>query len=104
MKIVVLNGSPKGDISVTMQYINYIQKKFPIHEIKIQNISLDIKRIENDITKFQAIIDEVQSSDGIIWATPVYYFLVPSQLKRFIELIYERHQEHMFHGKYGRGL
>lgn len=26
MKIVVLNGSPKGDIGVTMQYINYIQR------------------------------------------------------------------------------
>ena len=29
MKIVVLNGSPKGDISVTMQYVAYLKKKFP---------------------------------------------------------------------------
>jgi len=29
MKIIVLNGNPKGDTSVTMQYIAYIRKKFP---------------------------------------------------------------------------
>ncbi|MCK4349089.1 MAG: hypothetical protein KAW47_10775 [Thermoplasmatales archaeon] len=28
MKIIVLNGSPKGDLSVTMQYVAYIQKRF----------------------------------------------------------------------------
>ncbi len=26
MKIVVLNGSPKGDLSVTMQYVAYLAK------------------------------------------------------------------------------
>jgi len=35
MKITVLNGSPKGDLSVTLQYVNFIQKKFPHHEFKI---------------------------------------------------------------------
>jgi hypothetical protein len=35
MKIVVLNGSPKGEYSVTLQYVHYIQKKFPGHEWKI---------------------------------------------------------------------
>jgi len=39
MKIIVLNGSPKGDVSVTMQYVAYIQKRFPRHELKIINIS-----------------------------------------------------------------
>ena len=28
MKIIVLNGSPKGNISATMQYVLFIQKKF----------------------------------------------------------------------------
>ena len=35
MKIAVLNGSPKGEISVTVQYIKFIQKKFPGHEFKL---------------------------------------------------------------------
>lgn len=29
MKIVVLNGSPKGEISVTVQYDRHIQKSSP---------------------------------------------------------------------------
>ena len=29
MKIVILNGSPKGEFSITLQYVNFIQKKFP---------------------------------------------------------------------------
>ena len=32
MKIVVLNGSPKGNNSVTMQYVEYLRRKFPQHE------------------------------------------------------------------------
>ncbi len=53
MKITVLNGSPKGLTSITMQYVQYIQKKFPQHEFKILNISQRIKKIEKDEMKFQ---------------------------------------------------
>jgi len=104
MKITVLNGSPKGDTSVTMQYVHYIQKKFPQHELKILNISQRIKRIERDETAFQEILAEVQSSDGVLWASPVYFLLVPAQYKRFIELISERSAEAVFERKYTAAL
>ena len=90
MKIIVLNGSPKGDISVTMQYVAYIRKRLPQHELKIINISQRIDKIEKDESVFQGIVDEVRSSDGVLWAFPLYLLLVPSQYKRFIELIWER--------------
>jgi len=104
MKIIVLNGSPKGNISVTMQYVLFIQKKFPQHELKILNISQEIKKIERDEKAFQGIIDEVRSSDGVLWAFPLYFLLVPSQYKRFIELIWERGVEDAFKGKYTAAL
>ena len=100
MKITVLNGSPKGMTSVTMQYVHYIQKKFPQHELKIINISQRIKKIESDERAFQEILGEVKSSDGVLWASPVYYFLVPANYKRFIELISERGVEAVFADKY----
>lgn len=100
MKIIVLNGSPKGDISVTMQYVHYIQKKFPKHELKILNISHRIAAIEKDESVFQDIISEIKSADGVLWAFPLYYFLVPSQYKRFIELIKEKRVENAFKDKY----
>ena len=46
MKIVVLNGSPKGDISVTMQYVHFLQKEFPQHDLKILNIAQRLQAIE----------------------------------------------------------
>ncbi len=100
MKILVLNGSPKGKVSVTMQYIYYIQKKFPEHELKILNISQKITKIEKKPQVFQNILDEITSSDGILWASPVYYLLVPANYKRFIELIFEKDVTEIFQNKY----
>lgn len=104
MKIAVLNGSPKGNMSVTMQYVHFIQKKFPQHELKIFNISQEIRKIERDEKAFQGIIDEVRLSDGVLWAFPLYYLHVSSQYKRFIELISERGVQDAFKGKYAASL
>lgn len=100
MKFVVLNGSPKGDLSVTMQYVHYIEKNYKEHEFNIINISEKINKIEKDENFFKEIIDEVNSSDGVIWGFPLYYCLVASQYKRFIELIFERNAKAAFKGKY----
>ncbi len=100
MKITVLNGSPKGTTSVTMQYVYYIQQEFPQHELKILNISQRLGKIEKDAQAFQDILEEISSSDGILWASPVYYFLIPANYKRFIELISEKNAEDIFHNKY----
>ena len=59
MKIIVLNGSPKGEQSITLQYCNFIQKKFPQHELKTFHIAQRIKRIEKSEETFQEIIEEI---------------------------------------------
>ncbi len=100
MEITVLNGSPKGDSSITLQYVHFIQKKFRQHELKIVNIAAQIKRIEKDERAFHEVIDEVRSSDGVLWAFPLYYLLVSSQFKRFIELLWEREVVGVFKDKY----
>ena len=100
MKIVVLNGSPKGNVSVTMQYVKFIQDKFPEHELKIINISERIKKIERDESYFKEIINEIESADGILWAFPLYVFLVAAQYKRFIEMITEKQVQYAFKNKY----
>ena len=100
MKITVLNGSPKGDVSVTMQYVKYLQHSLKEHEFKVFHVSQKIKSIEKNEEKFDEIIKEVESSDGVIWDSPVYFFLIPSQLKRFIELVFERNAGEAFQGKY----
>ncbi len=68
MKILVLNGSPKGEYSITLQYVGYIQKHFPQHEYRIIHISQRIKKIETDHRAFQEIIEEVRLADGVLWS------------------------------------
>ena len=100
MKIAILNGSPKGDISATMQHILYIKKKFPQHEYKFLNVAQQIKILEKNEERFNSVIEELRSSDGVIWGFPLYIMLVPAQYKRFIELIYERNVKNIFKDKY----
>jgi multimeric flavodoxin WrbA len=100
MKFIILSGSPKGGLSVTLQYMQYVKKRFPQHDYKIFNISERIKAIERDIEKFEEITNAVRGSDGVIWVFPVYYLLVPYQYKRFIELIFENNAVDSFKGKH----
>jgi multimeric flavodoxin WrbA len=104
MKITVLNGSPKGDQSVTMQYVGFLQKKFPQHELKIVNIAERIKILERDERAFQDVLDEIRESAGVLWAFPLYFLLVHGSYKRFIELIWERGVQDQFKGKYTAAL
>ena len=100
MKIVVLNGSPKGDLSITMQYVKFMEKKYTQNEFEYINISKQINRIEDDPDLFGDISAKISEAELVIWSTPLYVMLVPSQYKRFIELIWERGAENVFRGKY----
>jgi multimeric flavodoxin WrbA len=99
MKISVLNGSPKGQLSVTMQYVRFLEQKFPETEFRFFDVALKIKKLEEDDKAFQKIIGEIAATDAVLWAFPLYYFLVCSQYKRFIELIFERNAASVFHAK-----
>ncbi len=100
MNIVVLNGSPKGDLSVTLQYVRYAARKFPEHTFRILPIAQTIRKIEKDENAFQETLDAVKKADAVLWSFPLYFLLVCSQYKRFIELIFERKRETVFAGKY----
>jgi len=104
MKIAVLNGSPKGDMSVTMQYVLYMQKKSPQIQMTIHHVAQRIHKLEKDERSFQQLIDDIKSSDAVLWAFPLYFYLVCSQYKRFIELIFERGAEASFLDKYAASL
>ena len=100
MNIVVLNGSPKGDLSVTLQYVRFSERKFPQHSFQSFPVARIIRKIEQDDSTLREIIDAVKNADAVVWAFPLYFFLVCSQYKRFIELIFERRHQSAFAGKY----
>jgi len=104
MKIVVLNGSPKGEISVTMQYVAYLQKINPQCEFVFYPVAQQIQRIEREQAAFDEIINAVRQADGVLWAFPLYFLLVHAHYKRFIELVFERGAQAAFAGKYAASL
>ena len=104
MRITVLNGSPKGESSITLQYVKFIQKKFPQHEFKVFNVAENIIKLEKDSDYFGTIIDEINNSDGVLWAFGLWVLVVSAQYMRFIELISERSAKDAFKNKYTAAL
>ena len=104
MKITVLNGSPKGELSVTMQSVAYLAKLYPQHEFNIHHIAQRLRRLEKDLKAFEEVIDQVRSSDAVLWGFSLYILHVHANYKRFIELVFERNAQEAFKGKYTAAL
>lgn len=86
MKILVLNGSPKGKYSITLQTIKFLELKNPDHEFEVLNVGQQIKKFEKD---FSTVIEAIENADLLLFSYPVYTFIAPCQLHRFIELMKE---------------
>ena len=84
MKIAVINGSPKGKYSITLQTVRYLERKFPEHEFVTLHAGQTIRALERDFTPARELL---AGADAVMFSYPVYTFLAPSQLHRFIELL-----------------
>ena len=84
MNILILNGSPKGDNSITLHTCLFLEKRFPYHRFSYLNVGQKIKALEK---VFLSAEEALKAADLIVFCYPVYTFLVPSQLHRFIELM-----------------
>ena len=84
MNILVINGSPKGKNSATLQTCLYLEILHPEHRFSYLQVGTDIRKLEKDFTP---ALDAVAQADLLLFSYPVYTFLVPSQLHRFIELL-----------------
>ena len=61
MKIAVINGSPKGKYSITLQTVLYLQRKFPEHTFEVLHAGQKIKALEKD---FSAAKQLMETSDA----------------------------------------
>jgi len=103
-KVVAINGSPHGKNGNSIFCFHYAKKYLLNVECQIFHVASKIKKIEDNESYFNSIMDVIRSADGIFWVFPAYIFIMPSQFKRFIELIQERGAEDAFKGKYATSI
>ncbi len=84
MKILVITGSPKGENSITLQTVRYLEQQYPQQAIEVLHAGARIKGLEKD---FSPAAEAVCRADLLLFCYPVYTFLAPSQLHRFFELL-----------------
>ena len=86
MEILVINGSPKGENSVTLQTALYLEKRYPEHHFAYLHAGQRIGVLAKD---FSPAAEAVARAELLIFCYPVYTFLAPSQLHRFLHLMKE---------------
>ncbi len=86
MTVLVLNGSPKGENSITLQTVLYLKKQCEKVRFEYLHVGQRIRAYEKDFSTCAAALER---ADLILFSYPVYTFLVPAQLHRFLELVKE---------------
>ena len=98
--VVVVNASPKGEFSLTLQHAKYLLVHEPDIEASIIHVGENLTMMEYDETWLSTTFDALDACDMVIWATPVYTMLVPWQLVRFFDLMREQGRQTILAGKY----
>ncbi len=86
MRVLVLNGSPAGEDSITLFTVRYLEKRFPHAAFETLHVGQRIRQFERDFSEAR---EKLAAADLVLFAYPVYTFLVPAQLHRFVELMKE---------------
>ena len=68
MKIAVINGSPKGEYSITLQSVKYLALRYPQHTFDIIHAN-SIIYAKGD--KLANLREQIQSADALLFSYPV---------------------------------
>jgi len=104
LKIVLVNASPKGEYSLTLQYARYMLTHEPEVEWSVAQVGEKLTDMEFDQAWLDETIAAIEASDAVLWATPVYTMLVPWQLIRFFDLVKKAGKDSIFSGKYATSV
>lgn len=103
-KMVIINASPKGEYSLTLQYARYLMMHEKDVVWEVLHVGEELTDTDFDHTWFHASLDLIEQCEAVLWATPVYTMLVPYQLLRFLQLIEQEGRASLFVGKYATSI
>ncbi len=107
-RILVANGSPKGEYSLTLQHVRYMLGQEDEVEWRIAHIGEALSPLAYDRDWLNGVVEDIAWCDAIIWTTPVYTMLVPWQLIRFFnlvrDLVSDTGKDQIFAGKYATSM
>ena len=108
MRVLVLNGSPKGDKSntyrLTSAFLDGLRQTQPVEAETIEVGKLHLLPcrgcfacwsktpgkcvLQDDMA---GVIEKILAADVLIWSFPLYYFSIPGQLKLLIDDVIVMH-------------
>jgi flavorubredoxin len=69
-------------------------------QLRIHNISERIKSIEKEEKRFQEVIDDIQTSDAVLWAFPLYYYWSLPSIRDLLSCYGREDAKEIFRDKY----
>ncbi|MFI3142095.1 MAG: NAD(P)H-dependent oxidoreductase [Clostridia bacterium] len=84
MNVLVFNASPKGKFSVTVQTSLFLQAKYKKDTFEFINAGQKFRKYGRDFTEVR---EAIEKADIIVFSYPVYTFIAPYQLHKFIEIM-----------------
>lgn len=104
IKVLVVNGSPKGEHSLTLQHSLYMLGQEKGTEFRVLQAGEALSPMTVPEGWLDGAMADVAWADAILWTTPVYTMLVPWQLLRLVQLIREAGKGEIFQGKYATSM
>ena len=104
MNVLVVNGSPKGNHSLTLQHTLYMLGQEKELNWKVIHAGEALSSVQYEKAWLESAISDIEWSDAIIWSTPVYTMLVPWQLMRLFQLIKAEGKNRIFQNKYATSM
>jgi len=115
MKILGINGSPRGSQSQTLRLVEAVLKGVKESGAEAELADLCELRIEYcnacgtcyktgrciHEDDFQELYDKILVSDGLVLGSPVYFGSVTAQMKTMIDRMSDSIHCQLLHGKYG---
>ncbi len=93
MYILTLNGSPKGEVSVSYQYMRYLEQENPDHRFETLHIAQQARKFRDREAYRQEVLEKIRAADLIIFCFPLYFMTINSRYMEFLELMLAEHRE-----------